>query len=55
MDGQKINYTGTVQSSVVKPMTRLTPSVQYNEIEGSGMTLDKFKANADRLFENLKK
>jgi hypothetical protein len=36
-------------------MTRLTAPVKYNEMEGSVMTLDKFKANADRLFENLKK
>ena len=53
--GKRISYTGSVVNSAVKPMTRLTAPVKYNEMEGSVMTLDKFKANADRLFENLKK
>ena len=42
-------------TSVVKPMTRLRDRVSYTTVEGSVMTLDKFKSNADRLMESLKK
>ena len=42
-------------SGVIKPMTRFDSVVEYKTIQGSVMTVDKFKANADKLMESLKK
>lgn len=53
--GKGPKVTGEMPTAVIKPMTRFVEPVKFKKMEGTVMTLDKFKANADRMFENLKK